>query len=216
MIGEINYCKMRKWKIMFLSFGIITSCTTRSTNKENYGINYDSEKKRLTIYADSIDLSQINLISKGNFQQHIKLDSSLKIDVIKNVLDSPIEKDYVNTWIKLDKQGNVDYSKTYDYETSLVLLNGKPFLECYQPVSLTNGKKYVLLNNFNENFVNISNQNSDTILFNSKKTVLIPIKKPKLGSNNIRFIIVEEKDVKNNILDMRTTYVDKDFFLKDK
>lgn len=216
MIGVIKYCNMRKCKVMLLSFGLMTSCSTGSIKKKDSGINYNSNKKTLTIYADSIDLSQINLISSGNFQQHIQLDSSLKIDVIKNVLDSPIEKNYVNTWIKLDKQGNIDYSKTYDFETSLVLLNGKPYLECYQPVSLTNGKKYVLLNNFDENFFNNSIQNSDTILFNSKKTALIPIKNPKLGNNNIRFIIVEEKEVKNNVLDRRTTYVDKDFYLKDR
>ena len=57
-------------------------------------------------------------------------------------------------------------------------------------------KKYVLLNNFDENYFNNSIQNSDTILFNSNKTTLIPIKNPKLGNNNIRFIIVEEKEVK--------------------
>jgi hypothetical protein len=204
-------------KVPFISilllFFTLLSCDFKKS-KSNDEIVYKNGE--LTINLDNKrfeNLENIRIVSKNKVNNSLKIKSG-KIDLIENVIQLSNKKDYVNTWIKIDKQGNIDFSSSYFYETFLSTEKSMVFVNCdLDYVLLPEGKHFVLIGHFDDDF-NLSNTEIDTVYFDKRNLIAkIPFPDWKVGNNQIRFIIVEEVFHKG-ILKRKMTYCDKEFFIK--
>lgn len=167
-------------------------------------VNLDDPKFR--------SLKEIKFVSKNPVNNHLDIKFG-KIDKIKNVVQVSKKKDYINSWVKLDHQGNIDFTQSYFYETFLSADDTMVYVNCsLEKVLLNDAKYFVVVSKFDKKF-NSLNSKFDTIAFNQDFIAKIPFPQWKKGKNNIRFIIVQEK-LNGNVFERSKTYCDKDFYVE--
>ena len=160
-----------------------------------------------------MNIDNIVLESAAGEKYCLVLDSLGRISELQNIIQLPHEKEYVNTWIGFDKQGQIDFPSSYYYGTYLSTDDSMVYINCtLERVLFENGKHSILFSDFTDNFETLSKV--DTISFNNDFTAKIPCNNWKIGKNNIKFILLEE-GVLNGKSRYRKTYVNKDFFIKD-
>ena len=199
--------------VVILFVSIIYSCDSKPIQVSKSNIQFDIKDSVLIIdNTDGVNLSHIRLKSKNNSDQFIVLKKNFKIAKIVNVVNCPLDTDYVNTWIALDEQGNFIFNESYYYSTFLSTNDSIVFVNCFLRTLLLDDRFYVLAGDYDENF-NLVSDKVDTIQFDKDIIASIPVKNWSKGANNIRFIIVEEQAVMGT-LKQKKTFVNKDFFLK--
>lgn len=192
--------------IVFLS-----SCNSNKTNfDEDRFFSYNQKSKTLTI---SEGIERIKIKTKKNLTHSIYLDSNFQIERINNVIKSPLTPIYINTWYSFDKQSNVLDNNSYYYDTYLSTSNDTIYLNFVALKSIFDGDFYAILGGFDEEFKLNFPFHVDTFRIDKRSIISLPILDYKIGRNNIRFIVVEER-LKNDTLHQRKTFVDKDFYIK--
>ncbi|WP_340158981.1 hypothetical protein [uncultured Maribacter sp.] len=209
---------MRSYIIALLIGTFLPSCTDSSEIMEDSKnhLEFNQKTGELTISTSDLvgnQVTKIVLNSDKDFRQVIHLDSNLHIMQFKNLLNSPEDKNYINTWMSFDKQGNFDYPKSYYYSTYLSYDDSLITVDCLLKSSMLNDKSYIIIGNYDNNF-NLKSSQVDTILFDDNLIAKVPVKNWTIGTNTVKFIIIEET-ISNDTVQQKKTYVTKDFFLKD-
>lgn len=178
-------------------------------------VSYNKEKGILLIDNKKLNgkkLKVIEILSNSDIQkQSIFVDSNLTCYRISNFKNVFWKNNYENNWISFDDDGNLDFSESYFYETSLFFENEKVFIECYLKKPLLQGRQYVLLGGLDDKYRFTSK--IDTFFFNIEGSVQFPDLYSKKGKNNIRFIIIDEQKI-DGIIQRRLIYAKKNYVLK--
>lgn len=209
---------LAKYRCLIFSLLILNSCDDKIIpTLKSKQIDYDSKTGILKIYEDSLnDLKEVILIPKqSNQKQIIRITDNFKISHLENRIRTFEDKNYLNTIIAFDRQGNFDYFDSY-YYISAPYKNkrGEVYVSCILDRSLFNDEIFAVVGEYDELFQLKTKGNIDTIRFSNDREVFIPISNPKQGKNNLRFKIIDQKKTNNDTIRQRVIFVDKDFWIK--
>lgn len=198
----------------YVLFLLIVSCEASNDEFEFSCVKINNKTGELLINIDSIQVKKIILDSKKEISnQVITLNKDSKVEKIENLIKHINgQKNYLNTVVSLDKQGNFDFYSSYYYVAAPYQdKDNNIFISCVLDRSLFNNDIFAVIGDFDDSFR--YKKYIDTILFDQKREVIIPVNNPRKGLNNIKFKIIDQKQSKDTIR-QRIIYVDKDFYIK--
>lgn len=201
--------------LLFSGMFILSCCDIQNNQNRLDFIKYDKEKQLLVIDYNKLNnnrIKEVEILNNSDIpKQSIFVDSNLTVYRISNYKNVFWKKEYENNWISFDDDGNLDFSESYFYETSLVYKEDKIYIECFLKKPLLKGVQYILLGELDDRY-QFKNE-IDTFFFNSEGLATFPHLKAKAGINNIKFVIIDEQKI-NGIIQRRLIYANKTYVLE--
>lgn len=194
---------MKKNKLIgaFLTlYFFVCSCENKSEKddfieyEKNGVLRIDISK----LEKSGVKLKGVHFVNGAEIKQGINLDSTFRLTRVYSMKENkPEEKQYMNNWIALDYDGNLDMGNSYFYEAVLYKKNeNQLFAEIhFQGSQYMDGHPYVLYGDVRSDFS--INGLLDTVYFDND-VATFPLLNTKSGRNEKRFILVDEssKDTK--------------------
>ena len=184
---------MKSNKIYFFSLILILNFGCENHKPVEDTFNFNSKTGELILKKDDFQkLKKITLEGALDINnQSIKIDSNFLIREVtshKNIKGYGI---YKNNWIHFDSDGNLEYNKSFFYESNFYYDDYNNFILKIStfPVFFEFENKFIL---YNGKTNDLQNSVYDTIKIDEFGNGKIKIKDKKLGRNDIKFIIVYE------------------------
>lgn len=184
-----------KFYFFLISTILLIGCKSKNLTKSDF--KYNSKTGELIVNKKKFPkLKQITILGANDIQsQSIRIDTNF---LVREIMSKKFVKgygNYKNNWIHFDIDGNLEYSKSFFYESEYYYDSNNNFiLEISTiPVFFEHEKKYIL---YNGKTNDLQNSVYDTIKIDELGYGRINIKNKKLGRNDVKFIIVYES--KNN------------------
>jgi hypothetical protein len=158
----------------------------------------------LIIKVDSVDNI---LLRKRNLSQRAQIGEN-GIDKIENYFSCPEIKNHLNTWIKINESGSVNYEESHFLDHRFFSKENDAYLNLrFRTANDPDGAFYVLYSDYDTNYHSLSNK-IDTVFFDLYGKVEIKLNKMHAGSNIVRAKVIKASKGKKQV-----TYFEKDLYI---
>ncbi len=195
---------MKRFKLIvpFLAVYIFVCSSCENKSEKDDFIEYD--KKGILkidiskLKKSGVKLKNIHFVDGAGIEQGVRLDSTFRLTLVYSMKEKEsTKKQYMNNWVALDYDGNLDMENSCFYEAILYKDDASHLFADihFQGSQYKNGHPFILYGDIRPDFS--INGSPDTVYFESD-VATFPVLNTKSGRNEKRFILVDEseKDIK--------------------